>query len=211
MAKKYTKEQAERALEFWKNALNESIAAESEEDQAKEKEGTDEVADDPKDAEIEELKAKVAELEAALAAKDGAEDSAEAGEKASEEGSEDADDEGFDEETEEDSEDEEAEDEEAEDEEAEDEEESEEEIDEAAPGSAKFAPNTVGAVCELLKKSDPNDVLVIQLLPAKEQCMITDIDRKISMSGGVTYMEIAKGAPLVEGCCGCKKSKKAKK
>lgn len=62
----------------------------------------------------------------------------------------------------------------------------------------RYRPNTVGAVIELLKKSDPEDKLMIRLSPGKEECMIWDVSRKILMNGGVTYMEIAKGSPIDE-------------
>ena len=71
-----------------------------------------------------------------------------------------------------------------------------EKVEESAPGSAKYPANTVGAVCELLKKSDPFDRLFIRLVPGKEECMVVDIDRKITMKSGVTYMDVAKGSPL---------------
>lgn len=71
-----------------------------------------------------------------------------------------------------------------------------EKVEESAPGSAKYPANTVGAVCELLRKSDPFDRLFIRLVPGKEECMVVDIDRKITMKSGVTYMDIAKGSPL---------------
>lgn len=69
------------------------------------------------------------------------------------------------------------------------------EIDESMPGSTEYAPNTVGAVMELLRKSDPHDVLMIQLVPGSQPCFITDISRKLTMRGNYTFMEIAKGDP----------------
>lgn len=72
----------------------------------------------------------------------------------------------------------------------------EEKIEETAPGSGKYEPNTVGAVIELLKKSDPNDILFIRDAKDKSSKIITDIERKITMKAGVTYMEIAPGDPM---------------
>lgn len=69
-------------------------------------------------------------------------------------------------------------------------------IEETAPGSGKYEPNTVGAVIELLKKSDPNDILFIRDAKDKSSKIITDIERKITMKNGVTYMEIAPGDPM---------------
>lgn len=67
------------------------------------------------------------------------------------------------------------------------------EVSEAAPGSARYEPNTVGAVMELLKKSDPNDRLFIKLTPGSIELIPIDIYRSIRMNGGITYMEVAKG------------------
>ena len=72
----------------------------------------------------------------------------------------------------------------------------EEKIEETAPGSGKYEPNTVGAVIELLKKSDPNDILYIRDTVDKSSKIITDIERKITMKNGITYMEIAPGDPM---------------
>ena len=72
----------------------------------------------------------------------------------------------------------------------------EETIEETTPGSGKYEPNTVGAVIELLKKSDPNDILFIRDAKDKSSKIITDIERKITMKNGITYMEIAPGDPM---------------
>lgn len=66
-------------------------------------------------------------------------------------------------------------------------------LNEAAPGSAKYAPNTVGAVIELLKKSDPNDELLIVDAVGKRQYFMTDISRTLRSSKNTTTIEIAAG------------------
>lgn len=40
---------------------------------------------------------------------------------------------------------------------------------------------------------------MIRLFPNKEECMVIDIDGKITVNGpGVTYMEIARGTPATD-------------
>lgn len=69
-------------------------------------------------------------------------------------------------------------------------------IEETAPGDkGKYEPNTVGAVMELLKRSDPNDILFIHEAQDKSARIIVDISRKITMDSGITYMEVAPGDP----------------
>lgn len=69
-------------------------------------------------------------------------------------------------------------------------------LDEVESGSGKYAPNTVGAVMELLGKFDPNSKLMVRMNPEKYECMIFDISGKLMLKGqNVTYMEIAKGSP----------------
>lgn len=237
---KYTKKQALLGLRFWKKALNEAIAAESEEDQKKEAGaegeetedtgaediGAEETAGDDAfppagedaegpsdtDAKIQELEARIAELEAKLANSGEAEtDSSEtedADDAASEDvgSEEDADDSDDEDSEEDDSNDEDDED----DEEDSDEEDDKEDLDESASRSAKYAPNTVGAVTELLGRFNPRSKLMIRLHPIKEECMVVNIDGKLMLNGpGVTYMEIAKGSPMVNE--GKTKKKAAKK
>ena len=72
-------------------------------------------------------------------------------------------------------------------------------LDESSYGSTKYAPNTVGAVVALLNKFNPQSQLMIRLSPNKEECMVIDIDGKITVNGpGVTYMEIARGTPMTD-------------
>lgn len=61
----------------------------------------------------------------------------------------------------------------------------------------QFQPNTVGAVIELLKKSDLNDKICIRLDPENEnaECMLIGISRSINLNGGVTFIDIGKGSP----------------
>lgn len=59
---------------------------------------------------------------------------------------------------------------------------------------AKYEPNTVGAVIELLKKSDPNGKLLIRLLPNKNECILVDVSRTITSNGEITMFDIAKGS-----------------
>lgn len=67
--------------------------------------------------------------------------------------------------------------------------------DEQVNEAQKYAPNTVGAVIELLKKSDPNGRLLIRLLPNNSECMLVDVSRTITDNGEITMFDVAKGSP----------------
>lgn len=65
--------------------------------------------------------------------------------------------------------------------------------DDGKPGSAKYAPNTVGAVIELLKKSDLNNKL--ELVDAQgKPYFLTDIKHTARNSNNVTTVEIVAGS-----------------
>ena len=88
---------------------------------------------------------------------------------------------------------------ESDDDDADDDDDDDTKLDESSYGSTKYAPNTVGAVVALLNKFNPQSQLMIRLSPNKEECMVIDIDGKITVNGpGVTYMEIARGTPMTD-------------
>lgn len=65
--------------------------------------------------------------------------------------------------------------------------------------SKKYKPNTVGAVIQLLERFDPKSKLMIRMNPGKYVCMPIDVSGKLRLNGhGCTYMDIAKGAPVNE-------------
>lgn len=66
--------------------------------------------------------------------------------------------------------------------------------DEQVNEDQKYAPNTVGAVIEILKRSDPNGRLLIRLLPNKSECMLVDVSRTVTDNGEITMFDIAKGS-----------------
>lgn len=68
-------------------------------------------------------------------------------------------------------------------------EENDEQVNEAA-----YEPNTVGAVINILKRSDPNGKLMIRLLPDKKECILADISRTIINNGEITMFDVGIGS-----------------
>lgn len=176
--------------------LDDYMPPEGEEEDAEGGDG-EEGADDP-EAKIAELEAEIEDLKAKLAKYEGGdegegEDDAGSEEEASDDegDSEEGDEEG---DSEEEGDDEKSDDEDdgSEEEKKEDGGSEEEDVDE----SKKYKPNTVGAVIQLLEKFDPKSKLMIRMNPGKYVCMPIDVSGKVVMKGhGRTYLDIAKGQP----------------
>lgn len=68
-------------------------------------------------------------------------------------------------------------------------EENDEQVNEAA-----YEPNTVGAVINILKRSDPNGKLMIRLLPDKKECILADISKTFTDNGEITMFDVGLGS-----------------